>query len=51
LKLVHKTRPYGLRGECRTFNRHVVLNIGLEPPDRVGIEFALDPRPCAARLG
>ena len=51
MELVDKTRPYRLRGEFRTVNSDVVLGVGLEPPDCAGIEFTLDPRPRAARLG
>src|SRR5688572_12817363 len=51
LELVDKTGPYRLRGEFRTVNRDVVLGASLEPPDRVGIELPLDPRPRAARRG
>jgi hypothetical protein len=50
LELVDKTRPYRLRSEFRTVDSDVVLGVGFEPPDRFGIEFTLDPRPCAARL-
>jgi hypothetical protein len=51
LELVDRTRPHRLRREFRTVNSDVVLGVGLEPPDCAGIEFALDPRPRAARLG
>jgi len=50
LELVDKPRPYRLRCEFRTVNSDVTLGVGLEPPDGVGIEFTLDPRPGAARL-
>jgi hypothetical protein len=51
LKLIDKTGPYRLRGEFRAINGDVVLGVGFEPPDRVGIELPLNARPCAARLG
>jgi hypothetical protein len=49
LELVDKTGPYRLRGEFRTVNSDVVLGAGLEPPNRVGVELPLDPRPRATR--
>jgi hypothetical protein len=51
LKLVDKTRPDRLRGEFRIVNREVAPGVGFEPPDFAGVKLALDPRPCAARLG
>jgi hypothetical protein len=41
LEFVDKTRPYRLRGEFRTVNSDVVLSVGLEPPDCVGIERSI----------
>ena len=51
LELVDKTGPYRVRGGFRTVNSDVVLGVGLEPPDPVGIKLTLNPRPRAARLG
>jgi hypothetical protein len=51
LELVDNAGPYRLRGEFRAINRYVVLGVGCEPPDGVGIELPLNPRPCAAWLG
>jgi hypothetical protein len=51
LELVDQAGPYRLRGEFRAINGYVVLGVGCEPLDRVGIELLLNPRPCASRLG
>jgi hypothetical protein len=51
LELVDKIGHYRLRGEFRAINGDVVLDVGFEPTDRVGIELPLNARPCAARLG
>jgi hypothetical protein len=51
LELVDKSRPYRLRGKFGTVNTDVVLDVGLEPPDRVGIELPFDSCPRAAGLG
>ena len=48
LELVHKSRPYCLCGKLWTVNTDVVLDVGLEAPDRVGIEHPFDSRPRAA---
>ena len=40
-----------MRGETGPIHGDIVAGVALEPPDRVGIELALDPRSHAARLG
>ncbi len=47
LELVDKTCIDRSRGELKTCNSYVARGICLEPPERVGIECALDLRPCA----
>ena len=44
LELVDKSGPDRVCGESRTVNSHVLLSVGLEPPDRVGIEVPFNPR-------
>lgn len=51
MELVDQTGPYRVRGEFRTVNSDVLIGVGLEPPDRVGLELTFNTRPRAARLG
>ena len=37
--------------EFRSVNREVLIGVGLEPPDRVGLELTFNTRPRDARLG
>jgi hypothetical protein len=48
LELVDKTGPYRVCGEFRTVDSDVVIGVGLEPPDRVGLELTFK-RPSRSR--
>jgi hypothetical protein len=51
LELIGQIGCYCVRGYFLTINRQVKSRACFEPPDRVGVEFPLNPCPRAALRG